>query len=220
MACRNALAYANDFWDDDFVYKTKEIEYIAFYDATERQLTAQIVLESLTSGACEVRIKLSENQKEFGDGVEVIANLSLEDSVGREWIKSTRAPRVVYLPNYAVANPNLRLTELPQKWGSTTTNPRSLATVSSPPWCAQLNQAKLDEKATCASARLSAFDVLMERYFRELISKATPSRRTAVQSEQRLWFEKRRQCGGEQDCLERAYVSRIGNLTEELRSLD
>jgi uncharacterized protein len=211
-ACRNGLALADDFWDWDFLYSTKSMEYLAFYDPKERMLTAQIVLESIASGACEVRIKFTDDLKEI-DSIEVDANLPWELSVGRQWIKGTRGPISVALPSYAAANPTSPLTSLARAPGAAI-DPRSLTTVSRPDWCVQQVQKQPDEKTICSSARLAAFDVLLDRYYRDSVAKATREGKTTLQSEQRQWLAKRQACDTDEDCLDRVYHSQIQAVRE------
>jgi uncharacterized protein YecT (DUF1311 family) len=212
MACRNGLAYANDFWDWDFLYNTKAIEYLAFYDTNEHVLTAQIVLDSIASGACEVRIKFTDDLKQI-DSIDIDANLLWELSVGQQWIKNTRGPVTVSLPGYAIAKPTTPLASLATTAG-VTVDPRLLTTVSSPAWCTQQVKKQADESTVCASGRLSAFDVLLSRYYQDSLNRATAAEKTSRQSDQRQWLAKRRACGTDQNCLEQSYHTRFQNMRE------
>jgi uncharacterized protein YecT (DUF1311 family) len=212
MACRNALAYANDFWDWDFLYSTKAIEYIAFYDKDQRTLSAQIVLESIASGACEVNIKFSQDLREV-ESIDAIANLSWENSIGSQWIKGTRGERSVGLPNFVAANPSALLAKLGGR-SATSVDLRPLITVTQPAWCSQQARKGNDETTICARARLAAYDVVMAQFYAEGLAQSTAQERAHLQADQQQWLGKRRACGNDEDCLDRVYHERIRAMRE------
>jgi hypothetical protein len=221
MMCRNALAYANQFWDDDFLYKSMVADYIAYYDKSAREITAQILLAEGGSNACEVKVGFDNNLSEISGYTDITANLPLERSISATWFKVTRDPIRVHLPTLAMLNPNLHLSALPTQRSGRATSVASLATITSPAWCTQQAQKNLDEATICGSATLSAFEVYMDRYFNEIIGSRhqTSEQKTTIRSEQRLWLEMRKSCKENYDCLENAYRRRIRDLANALQSI-
>jgi uncharacterized protein len=63
-----------------------------------------------------------------------------------------------------------------------------------------------DPTTICNSARLSAYDIYMERYLQKVNSKADSLERLTIQTEQRRWRERRAYCLDNADCLENIYL--------------
>jgi uncharacterized protein YecT (DUF1311 family) len=213
--CRNALAHANQFWDWDFLFQTDVAEYIAFYDAEARKLTAQIVLNSITSGACEVELEFNDTFNNV-ENIQIEANLLWQESVGIHWIKFSREPKAFNFPNYALAKPMTRLSEL-SHLKILAVDPRSLATVSAPIWCLQQKAKTSDESAVCTNARLAAFDALLDRYFAKLLVNSASGDKQRIQSEQRQWLAERKACADNLECLGRKYHDRIAAVRDLIR---
>lgn len=100
--------------------------------------------------------------KGIGD-ITAVANLQWSDSIVHGWIKDTRGPQAVVLPNLAILSPNARLREL-GAWKANFADPKSLATVSSPSWCGTQQSKAPEEIFVCNSARLSAYDVVLAQF--------------------------------------------------------
>lgn len=67
-----------------------------------------------------------------------------------------------------------------------------------------------DERAICDSGELSRLDRQLNRAYRDALRQVSNPIR--IQYRQRIWLSERRGCGGNERCLRRAYVDRIGEL--------
>jgi hypothetical protein len=210
--CRNASLYANEFWDLDNDRDAPE-EYIAFFDAKNKVLTAQVVLSGMGGDACEVRIFYTDDLTEI-DRIEADANLMWEDSLGLVWIKGMRDRRRVQLPNIALRKADTRLKDISET-ADVPINPSSLTNVNRPPWCKGVQRA-LDAKAICSNARLSAMDVIASRYFILVLAKSKQEQKADLRLDQRAWQTRRRICGDDSDCLGTVYRSVIATLREQV----
>lgn len=76
-----------------------------------------------------------------------------------------------------------------------------------------------DEKAICASRRLSEMDVEMAVRYQMLTGLVAMGARGNMQDEQQVWLTSRKACGGNQSCLLNAYRRRIATLKDEYANL-
>ncbi|MEZ5844040.1 MAG: hypothetical protein R3D27_09955 [Hyphomicrobiaceae bacterium] len=139
MACRNALAKANEFWDWDEIYRIPIGDYEALYAADKRSLIAHISFGDranssyIRSASCELRF-------EFDDGggissLHAIANLPRSENVVTLDIGyDTRPKAELVLPTFAAMSPKTTLETL-LDGGRRRQKPAALATLVSPKWC-------------------------------------------------------------------------------------
>ena len=71
------------------------------------------------------------------------------------------------------------------------------------------------ERAICGSSNLSRLDVDLSRSYRAYRNTLSSSQRETLLSQQRAWLRQRNSCGGNNACIEQAYLSRIGELTSQ-----
>jgi hypothetical protein len=214
-ACRNALAQANHFWGWPFLYETKMVDYVAFLDeATTPTLKAQVVLESIASGACSIEINYNVDRSNV-DSIVVEANMSNAESIGKTWIKDVRLPQSVGLPSFGIRMPSTLLSSLVGASGPPF-DPRTLTNIGKPDWCASTQSKSKDEKAVCDDAQLSAYDVVLDSYYHQVSNKASVADRANLRQAQQQWLAQRRTCGSDKDCLNSVYLSRIGKIREQL----
>jgi uncharacterized protein len=76
-----------------------------------------------------------------------------------------------------------------------------------------------DERAICASRRLSEMDVEVSVRYEMLIGLVPMGTRGDMQEEQRNWLQQRAQCGANQKCLRASYATRIATLKNEYEQL-
>lgn len=75
--------------------------------------------------------------------------------------------------------------------------------------------ARADEKAICANRALNDKDVEMS-----VSGLFAMGGRGAMQDRQQDWLRERRRCGGDTDCLSRAYAQRIDELDKQYAGID
>jgi hypothetical protein len=214
-ACLLASAKANE-WSPDFASSLDHEEYIAFYDSNERKLTAQVVISGIEAIACELEFGFDDQFKGPDNEINATANLAPRDSIARSWIKGTRNPVQMTLQDFSIMPPNTLLRNLPTGEGAPI-DPNALATVGYPDWCRSRQLQQLDEKAICKSAKLSAFDVILNRFYGEALRLSGSNDRIALQDDQRKWLAKRHLCKGGVGCLEEAYRTRIDDIRPLVR---
>ncbi|MBR0800010.1 DUF1311 domain-containing protein [Bradyrhizobium jicamae] len=214
-ACITASALADQFWDDGFLSASSHEEYLAHYDSGSRTLVAEVVVSGIKGIACELEFNFADDLASLNGDITVRANVELDESVTRTWIRDRYGPKLISLPDFGVLDPKTPLKDLPAAAGKPI-DPRSLATVQGPAWCAARTTRSKDEEAICASGKLSLYDVLLTRYYGEAIGKGGNSARSKLESEQRTWLEWRRACADDGDCLEAAYHLRIKQMKDRL----
>jgi uncharacterized protein YecT (DUF1311 family) len=193
------------------------VDYVAFFDnTTTPTLTAQVVLESIASGACSIEINYNTDRSDV-DSIVVEANMSDAESMGKSWIKDVRLPQSVGLPNFAIKKPSTLLSDLVSTT-ETPFDPQALVTVGKPGWCNSAQPRAKDEKTVCADARLSAYDEVLDRYYRRLTNQSSSADQAALRSSQQQWIMQRRACGTDNDCLNSVYLLRIAKLRTQLRA--
>ncbi|KJC60508.1 hypothetical protein UP10_12935 [Bradyrhizobium sp. LTSPM299] len=215
-ACITASAAADQFWDDDFLTASAYDEYLAYYDAGSKTLVAEVVVSGIKGIACELEFKFADGFASLTDDITVKANIELDESVTKTWIRDHYGPKMIYLPDFGVLNPKTLLKDLPGAAGKPV-DPRSLATVQGPTWCATRTTKAKDEEAICASSKLSVYDVLLSRYYAEAIAKGGNAAKSKLESEQRTWLEWRRACADDSDCLAATYHLRIKQMKDRLQ---
>ncbi|KJC51678.1 hypothetical protein UP09_01950 [Bradyrhizobium sp. LTSP885] len=215
-ACITASAAADQFWDDDFLTASAYDEYLAYYDAGSKTLVAEVVVSGIKGIACELEFKFADGFASLTDDITVKANIELDESVTKTWIRDHYGPKMIYLPDFGVLNPKTLLKDLPGAAGKPV-DPRSLATIQGPAWCATRTTKMKDEEAICASSKLSVYDVLLSRYYAEAIAKGGNAAKSKLESEQRTWLEWRRACADESDCLVATYHLRIKQMKDRLQ---
>jgi len=78
---------------------------------------------------------------------------------------------------------------------------------------------KPDEKAICASSKLSDLDVEMATLYRVRMElPMLMGARGAAQDEQRAFLTQREQCGGNVACIGTAYATRIATLNQTIKA--
>jgi uncharacterized protein YecT (DUF1311 family) len=215
-ACITASAAADQFWGDDFLMASAYDEYLAYYDASSKTLVAEVVVSGIKGIACELEFKFADGFASLTDDITVKANIELDESVTKTWIRDHYGPKMIYLPDFGVLNPKTLLKDLPVAVGKPV-DPRSLATVQGPAWCATRTTKAKDEEAICASSKLSVYDVLLSRYYAEAIAKGGNAAKSKLESEQRTWLEWRRACADDSDCLVATYHLRIKQMKDRLQ---
>jgi hypothetical protein len=189
-------------------------DYTAYYDADKRTLTAQVVMYRRGNIACELRFRFNRELTGLAERQIVgTANLDPNQSIGREWLQGNRTPTPVALPDFAVMPQETKLETLPAREGQPV-DLKSLVTVGAPDWCRTQQVKKPEEEAVCRSARLSAFDATLNRFYSEALAGAS---RAEAQASQRNWLPRRQLCGDDADCLERIYRAQIANMRNYLR---
>jgi uncharacterized protein len=79
--------------------------------------------------------------------------------------------------------------------------------------------AKLDEKAICASSKLSGLDIEMATLYRVRMElPMLMGARGAAQDQQRAFLTQREQCGSNVACIEAAYTNRIATLSQTIKA--
>ena len=183
-------------------------EYIAYYDPAERKLTAQVVLYRRSNIACELQFQFNDKLNGLTDPIVGTANLGPNDSLARGWLGGNRTPTPVTLPDFAVLPQSTLLKDLPAREGRPV-DLNSLITQGAPDWCRTEQVKKPEEQAVCDSAKLSAFDVTLNCFYREALKGDS---RADAQTDQKNWLPRRQLCGGDTDCLEQAYRAQISKL--------
>ncbi|HGN3157249.1 TPA: lysozyme inhibitor LprI family protein [Pseudomonas aeruginosa] len=79
---------------------------------------------------------------------------------------------------------------------------------------------RADEKAICANRALNDKDVEMSVKYHFLHGLFAMGGRGAMQDRQQDWLRQRRRCGGDTDCLSRAYAQRIDELDKQYAGID
>ncbi|MDF5803653.1 lysozyme inhibitor LprI family protein [Pseudomonas aeruginosa] len=79
---------------------------------------------------------------------------------------------------------------------------------------------RADEKAICANRALNDKDVEMSVKYHFLRGLFAMGGRGAMQDRQQDWLRERRRCGGDTDCLSRAYTQRIDELDKQYAGID
>ncbi|MEM8731854.1 MAG: lysozyme inhibitor LprI family protein [Pseudomonadota bacterium] len=69
-----------------------------------------------------------------------------------------------------------------------------------------------DEKAVCASPRLSALDTEMAQIYEQIEECALMGTRGDVQDSQRAFMAQRASCGADDTCLVKLYSDRVADL--------
>ncbi|GAU03935.1 hypothetical protein BSLA_02f1200 [Burkholderia stabilis] len=72
------------------------------------------------------------------------------------------------------------------------------------------------EQAVCASSALHLNDGRLSAYYRKLSDALPQGQRAALRTAQLGWLKTRDQCGADHGCIERRYLSRIGDLQSRL----
>ena len=79
------------------------------------------------------------------------------------------------------------------------------------------------EISICSDQRLARLDRKLDQKFYELYQAVDRSRKTKIQSEQRIWISNMRECegyGDGVDCLIRKYSNRLQSLDRQLAALN
>jgi hypothetical protein len=190
-------------------------DYIAYYDPGEHTLTAQVVLYKRGNIACELRFQFNDELTGLAEQqIAGTANLDPSQSLGREWLQGNRSPTPVTLPDFSVMPQDTRLKDLPAKAGGPV-DLKALVTIAPPDWCRTQQVKKPEEKAVCTSAKLSAFDATLNRYYRDALAGDSKAQ---AQADQRNWLPRRQLCGEDADCLEQAYRTQIAKMRDYLRN--
>jgi uncharacterized protein YecT (DUF1311 family) len=100
-----------------------------------------------------------------------------------------------------------QLKDLPAKSGGRV-DLKALVTLAPPDWCRGQQARKPEEKAVCASAKLSALDSTLNRFFRDALGGDAKAQAQA-RADQRSWLARRQLCGDDADCLEQTYRTQL-----------
>jgi hypothetical protein len=183
-------------------------EYVGYYDPTEHRLTAQVVIYGRGNIACELQFQFNDQLNGLTDPITGTANLGPNDSLARGQLSGNRAPTQVTLPDFSVLPQETLLKDLPAREGRSV-NMNSLVTQGVPDWCRAQEVKKPEEKAICQSAKLSAYDVTLNRFYRAALAGDS---KVAAQTDQKSWLPRRQLCGDDTDCLEQTYRAQIARL--------
>ncbi|MGD9670682.1 MAG: lysozyme inhibitor LprI family protein [Hyphomicrobiaceae bacterium] len=81
--------------------------------------------------------------------------------------------------------------------------------------CMNAEEMNAAEQTICDSHRLGALDERLDSWYRRALIRAGYFEQTAqVRADQRDWLAQRDACGADDDCLRRAYRSRIRQLKD------
>jgi hypothetical protein len=188
-------------------------EYIAYYDPTEHKLTAQVVIYGRANIACELQFTFNDKLNGLTDPIVGTANLGQNESLARQWFRGERTPTPVTLPDFSVLPQDTRLKDLPAKEGRPV-NLNALITQGAPEWCSTQQVKRPEEMAVCQNAKLSAYDVTLNRFYRQALAGDS---KAEAQTDQKNWVPRRQLCGDDTDCLEQVYRAQISKLRGYLR---
>jgi uncharacterized protein YecT (DUF1311 family)/ATP-dependent protease ClpP protease subunit len=213
-ACRIAQAKVNERWED--VTSSGVEDYLAYYNSKNHVLIAQVILDGPSQDACELRIEYDKDVRHLARPIAVDANLTFEKRLGLRWIKDMRDTKSVEFSDLALLDPNTALKDVRVRQ-TKLVDPGTLATIGVPDWCSSRPNKGADERAVCSDGQLSAFDILVNDYYR-ILFKALKSRaeKNRLSSEASAWRAKRKNCGEDTTCLEQIYRSAIDNLRDRI----
>jgi hypothetical protein len=205
-ACRYAWAQKFGRWQE-YVFGSEMKDYIAFYGGKDPKiLTAEVILEGLGSGDCEVNITLNDTDDAVGTiEVYIPSRIHLSTAYVRYQLGPPQRFNFGPLSFLPWATPLSKIDTVSHKGKSVA----DLVTLGRPKWCDSMSIMGADERTICSSGRLSAFDVLLSNHYRRILARLDPAARDSLQSEQKAWLLERSKCESNIPCLEKIYANQI-----------